>query len=132
MCWVSRKQTSVALSSMEAKYAALSGACKELLRLRRLLEDFQEIQPEPTIVYEDNRSCNDFVQPSRRSKHIDTWMPFAKDSAEKGVVAYCSCSLLQFVQYCSSEEMEADMLTKPLASVKLKVFAEAIGLVVAD
>lgn len=39
ICWASRKQTGVALSSMEAEYVALSEACRELLWLRKLLED---------------------------------------------------------------------------------------------
>lgn len=74
------------------------------------------------MILEDNRSCIDFVKEgrlSRRSKHIDTRLYFTKDLAEKGVVT---------LQYCSTEKMIADVLTKPLSAVKQARFAEMMGL----
>lgn len=123
ICWASRKQTSVALSSMEAEYVALSEACRELLWLRKLLEDFGFKQQGPTTVFEDNISCIDFTsvdRTSRRSKHIDTRKFFAKDLSDKGLVS---------ISYCPSESMVADILTKPLGSVKQQQFATMMGLI---
>ena len=37
--WFSKKQTSVALSTMEAEYVALSEAAKETIHLRRLIRE---------------------------------------------------------------------------------------------
>jgi hypothetical protein len=37
--WSSKKQTTVAISSTEAEYAAAAHACQELIWLRRLLVD---------------------------------------------------------------------------------------------
>ncbi|XP_055633480.1 uncharacterized protein LOC129773848 [Toxorhynchites rutilus septentrionalis] len=122
ICWASRKQTSVSLSSMEAEYMALSEACRELVWLRQILEEMGEHQRKPTVVLEDNRSCIDFVETdrkSRRSKHIDTRVHYTKDLVDKGVVT---------LQFCSSEEMTADILTKPLGAVKQQRFALAMGL----
>lgn len=122
VCWASRKQTSVSLSSMEAEYFALSEACKEVVWLRRLLEEIGEKQGGPTVILEDNRSCIDFVKEerlSRRSKHIDTRLCYTRDLVEKAVVV---------LQHCSSENMTADILTKPLCAVKQKRFAEKMGL----
>lgn len=126
ICWASRKQTSVSLSSMEAEYMALSEACRELVWLRQLLEEIGAPQQKPTTVLEDNRSCIEFVETdrkSRRSKHIDTRVHYTKDLVDKGVVA---------LQYCSTEEMTADILTKPLGAVKQQRFVEAMGLVSTD
>lgn len=123
ICWASRKQTSVSLSSMEAEYMALSEACRELVWLRQLLEEMGERQRKPTVVLEDNRSCIEFVdtdRKSKRSKHIDTRVHYTKDLVEKGVVT---------LQYCSTEKMAADILTKPLSSVKQQRFAITMGLV---
>lgn len=120
--WVSRKQTCVSLSTMEAEYIALSEACREVLWLRKLLEDFEEKPKGPTTLLEDNISCIDFVaidRSSRRSKHIDTRLHFAKDLSEKGIVA---------VEYCPSGSMIADILTKPLGCLKQKQFSEMLGL----
>lgn len=126
VCWASRKQTSVSLSSMEAEYMALSEACRELVWLRQLLDEVGERQMKPTTILEDNRGCIEFVETdrkSRRSKHIDTRMHYTKDLVDKGVVV---------LQYCPSEEMTADILTKPLGAVKQQRFVEAMGLVSTD
>lgn len=122
ICWASRKQTNVALSSMEAEYVALSEACREVVWLRRLLEEVQLKQTDATVIYEDNRSCIDFIgieRQSRQSKHIDTRMCFARDLVEKGTVR---------ILYCPSEEMKADILTKPLGGTKQLKFSKAMGL----
>jgi hypothetical protein len=54
--WSSKKQTSVATSSTQAEYMAMTPAAKEALWFRRF---FQEIEyystpHEPTKIYEDN------------------------------------------------------------------------------
>jgi len=55
--WVCRKQSCVALSSTEAEYIALAEACQEAVWLRNLLEDFNEKQEQPTIIFEDNKAA---------------------------------------------------------------------------
>lgn len=105
---------------------AFSEACCELVWLRQLLEEIGEPQQKLTTVLEDNRSCIEFVETdrkSRRSKHIDTRVHYTKDLVDKGVVV---------LQYCSTEEMTADILTKPLGAVKQQRFVEAMGLVSTD
>ncbi|KXJ83585.1 hypothetical protein RP20_CCG003950 [Aedes albopictus] len=107
---------------MEAEYIALSEACKEVVWLRRLLADFDAEQHGPTIIFEDNTSCISFVEverQSRLSKHIDTRMHFTKDLVQRGIVG---------LKYCATETMVADVLTKPVGSVKQKQFATALGL----
>ncbi|XP_065073043.1 uncharacterized protein LOC135697357 [Ochlerotatus camptorhynchus] len=59
--WVSRKQSCVAMSTMEAEYVALSEATQEVVWLRRLLTELNENQRRPTVIFEDNKSCLDFV-----------------------------------------------------------------------
>lgn len=122
VCWASRKQANVSLSSMEAEYIALSEACKEVVWLRRLLTEMDAEQREPTVIYEDNTSCISFVEverQSRLSKHIDTRMHYTKDLVQNGVV---------ILKYCASETMVADILTKPVGSVKQKQFSTSMGL----
>ncbi|XP_062538846.1 uncharacterized protein LOC134207143 [Armigeres subalbatus] len=88
VCWASRKQAKVSLSSMEAEYIALSEASKEVVWLRRLLAKMDAKQPDATIIYEDNyyTSCISFVEverQSRLSKHIDTRMPYTMDLVKR-------------------------------------------------
>lgn len=120
--WASRRQSSVTLSTMEAEYVALTEACQEAIWLRQLLQDFREKQIEPTIVMEDNQSCLTFVKSerqNRRSKHIDTKQRFV----------YELCVTKQItLQYCPTEDMLADVFTKPLGPLKHKMCCELLGL----
>jgi hypothetical protein len=55
--WLSRKQTSVALSTTEAEYIAASVASREAVWLRKLLAGIFDLELEPTLIHCDNQSC---------------------------------------------------------------------------
>jgi hypothetical protein len=74
IAWTSKKQNSVAMSTMEAEFLALSSCTQEILYLRSLLTELYIPQDHPTTMYQDNQSCIQFAtsgQVSQRSKHID-------------------------------------------------------------
>lgn len=122
VAWSSRKQTTVALSSTEAEYLAASHACRELLWLRCLLEDLGFANNNPTIVYEDNQGCIKLVESDRcgaRTKHIDVCHHLLRDLRAQGIIA---------LQYCTTKNMLADILTKPLSKELFKFFVEQLGL----
>lgn len=122
ICWVSKRQDSVALSTLEAEYNALSLACQETVWLRRLLKDLDEPQLETTTIFEDNQGCLSFVKAERSSgrvKHIDTKSHYIRELCERKIVA---------LQYCPSAEMIADALTKPLGPTMLTTFVDRLGL----
>ncbi|XP_055622886.1 uncharacterized protein LOC129766386 [Toxorhynchites rutilus septentrionalis] len=56
VCWVSRRQSCVTLSTMEAEYVALAETCQEVIWLRRLLEDFGEHQVTATVAMETTKA----------------------------------------------------------------------------
>ncbi|XP_062539030.1 uncharacterized protein LOC134207326 [Armigeres subalbatus] len=119
--WTSRRQASVTLSSMEAEYVALSETCQETLWMRKLLGDFGEAPGAPTTLKEDNQSCLAFVRSersNRRSKHIDTRERFIQELCDRKEVA---------LEYCSTDEMLADLLTKPLGPLKHQKFCNMLG-----
>lgn len=120
--WISRKQTSVTLSSMEAEYVSLCEACQELIWLRALLKDMGEEQKKATVIHEDNQSCISFVkseQTTRRSKHIETKEQYVRNLCDEGKIE---------LKYCPTDSMTADLLTKPLGAQKIRRFAEMIGM----
>ena len=51
--WSSKKQKTVALSSAEAEYIAATDAACEAVWLKRLIEDLQQGDNEPTIIHCD-------------------------------------------------------------------------------
>lgn len=91
LLWVSKLQTQIALSTMEAEYIALSSAMRELIAIREILKEIKLLvfssKTKPTYsmiaktfeeiptskVYEDNESCLKFATMPRmspRTKHI--------------------------------------------------------------
>lgn len=121
--WGCRKQSIVALSTMEAEFIALSEACKEMLWLRRLLEDMQQSVDGPSKIYEDNQSCLKFIETERLSnlsKHIDTRDKFVKDYVDRNLILF---------EYCPTEKMVADLMTKPLNVQRLEKLRMMAGLI---
>lgn len=120
--WCCRKQECVSLSSTEAEYISLSEASQEAVWLRRLMNDFEVKLNHATVIYEDNQSCLKLIENekfSRRTKHIETKYNFVRDLKSKDILDF---------KYCPTDQMEADMMTKPLQATKIKQFRELIGL----
>ena len=72
--WASRKQRTVAVSTMEAEYMAASLATREAIWLRTLLTEIGLLQNKPTLPNIDNQSAIDFSKNQgshSKSKHID-------------------------------------------------------------
>jgi hypothetical protein len=72
--WLSRKQTSVALSTTKAEYITASVASHEAVWLRKLIVGIFDLELEPTLTHCDNQSCvklpeNPFFHD--KSKHIE-------------------------------------------------------------
>lgn len=122
IAWASRKQTSVALSSTEAEFVAFAEALRELIWTERMLNDFDEKVEAPIKMYEDNQGCIKLLNDRtchQRVKHIDIKYKFVHDHiAAKNVAAV----------YCPTDNMIADMLTKPLDGPKLARHDKTIGL----
>ncbi|GKA75686.1 retrovirus-related pol polyprotein from transposon TNT 1-94 [Tanacetum coccineum] len=86
--WSSKRQKSVAISSMEAEYIVMSGCCAQILWMRSQITDYG-LGFNKIPMYCDNKSaialCYNNVQHSR-SKHIDIRFHFIKEQVENGVV----------------------------------------------
>lgn len=80
--WSSRKQATVAKSSTEAEYVALSSATQEAVWLRRLMEDLGRQMDAPTTIYEDNQGAIELAKNAKyhnRTKHVDTCHHFVRE-----------------------------------------------------
>ncbi|GJR06641.1 hypothetical protein Tco_0529625 [Tanacetum coccineum] len=90
--WSSKKQRSIAISTTEAEYIAMSGCCAQILWIRSQLKDYGfDFNKIP--MYYDNKSdiylCCNNIQHSR-SKHIDIRHHFIREQntmAEQNVPA---------------------------------------------
>ncbi len=120
MSWSSRLQPSVALSTAEAEYMAAAAATKEALWLRILLKDL-ECQDETVNIKCDNQGAIQLGKnpiASQRSKHIDVRYHFVREHVQSGDVIF---------KYCATQEMVADILTKPLPRAKFVFCHERMG-----
>jgi hypothetical protein len=121
--WSSKKQTLVALSSTESEYVALSEAAREVLWVRRFLEDSMELVfDEPTVIFEDNQSAIAFAQNQRivgRTKHIHVKYHFVRDLIENYTIK---------LVYRNTKLMTADILTKTLPPASHAHHSERLGI----
>ena len=110
--WKSQRQPTVALSTAEAEYMALTAAAQEALFLKQLLEELHHNSESAITLFEDNQSCIALSKNSMttgRSKHMDVRYHFCRERVESGDIA---------VAYCATEDMLADVLTKPLVNAR--------------
>lgn len=115
--WCSKRQPTVALSTTEAEYMAMSSAAQEALWLRGLSEEIERTSNSPTQIFCDNQGArnlalNGAYQP--RTKHIDVRHHFMREKVQ--------AKLLSFM-YIPTKKMVADSLTKALSVDK---FSECI------
>ena len=71
--WFIRKQSCMALNTVEADYVTACSASCEGVWLRKLLSDLFDLQLDATCIYCNNQSCMKFVENpvfNDKSKHI--------------------------------------------------------------
>jgi hypothetical protein len=104
--WKSRKQPTVALSSSEAEYMAITEGTKEALYLRQLCISLGLLQSDTTTIHVDNQSAialaNNTAGNHSRTKHIDIRYHFIRQQTD-----------ITYVHVDSKSNL-ADILTKPL------------------
>jgi hypothetical protein len=119
----SKLQHSVALSTAEAEYVALSLCVQEIVWTTNLLKEMNIRVELPVVVHEDNQSAiaiakNDGYQ--SRAKHIDIRYHFVREQIK---------SMNIDLRYTESKLQLADFLTKPLSTKKFQqlVIKSSIG-----
>lgn len=139
--WMSKKQKSVATSTMDAEYMAMCSAAKQSQWIALAMRDmgatryigghqFKPLVKEktkfmigsPVLIRGDNQAALGLVrdaQISDRSKHIDVAYHYQRDLLKK--------DRLQ-VEFVGTADMVADGMTKPLAGEIFKRFIRLLGM----
>ena len=120
--WSSKKQSSVALSSMESEYIALLHALKEQIWIHRLLKELGYDVTNQNTIYTDSHSAIALAnnpEHHARTKHIDIQYHFVRDCVEDGRL---------HLEYCPTEDMVADGLTKALGPEEHRKLAKMMGM----
>ena len=108
ICWSSKLQPTVALSTAEAETMAGLEAVKQLMHLRLFLKELGNEQHGPSVVFEDNNAAISIAhgkEQSKRSKHYQIKVHFLNEAYKSGIFAY---------EKVPTKEMLADAFTKSL------------------
>ena len=139
--WSSKKQKSVATSTMEAEYMAMCQAAKQSQWLAQLLRDMgygkyigcNQYQPtvkeeqsfvigSPVKLFGDNQASLSLVRDAHtyeRSKHIDVAYHYVRDLHRRNRIN---------VEFIGTRDMVADGFTKPLPKPDFARFISQLGL----
>ena len=120
--WSSRKQELVTFSTAEAEYVAATHAAKEGIWLRRLIGELFGPIDNSTPLYCDNQAALMLATTDNfhaRTKHIDIRYHYIRHEVNAGTFTLI---------YCPTDDMVADILTKPLPGWKVKAHTAVLGL----
>ena len=118
--WSSKKQSTVALSSCEAEYIALTVASAQALWLRKLLDEIGEKQHGPTILYCDNQSAIQLAHNPihhSRPKHFQLKYHFIRDMVEKDQIE---------LHYCNTKINLADIFIKGVVKAQYVMLRDSM------
>ncbi|GJU40015.1 hypothetical protein Tco_1192972 [Tanacetum coccineum] len=119
--WFSKKQTTLAISTTEAKYVSAEKACQQALWMKQALV-YYDIKLDDIPVYCENKGAIDLSKNPvlhSRTKHIKIRHHFLRDNVQKGNIS---------IENVSSEDNIADILTKPLKREPFNLLRLGLGL----
>ena len=124
--WCSKKQSVIALSSCEAEYVAGSLAACQANWLQSLLSEMNIIADITVVLKIDNKSAINLAKnpvSHGKSKHIETRFHFLRDQVTKGKLK---------LEYCSTDNQQADILTKAVKRDQFLKLRREMGVVSFD
>jgi hypothetical protein len=120
--WSSKLQSIVALSTTEVEFVAAVSAGQEAIWMRQFLGELGYAPAGPALMLMDNQSAMQVAKNPEhhgRMKHLDLRFFWLRDEVTKRHLA---------VHYVPTADMAADILTKPLARVKVQRGRELLGI----
>ncbi|CAJ2634633.1 unnamed protein product [Trifolium pratense] len=124
--WCSKKQSVIALSSCEAEYVAGSLAACQANWLQSLLNEMKIIDNITVMLKIDNKSAINLAKnpvSHGKSKYIETRFHFLRDQVNKGKLS---------LEYCSTDNQQADIMTKAVKRDQFLKLRREIGIVCFD
>src|SRR5579871_5230273 len=118
--WKSVKQECTALSTLEVEYISTATATKEVIWMRRLLNELGFKQG-VTVMKTDNEGAKNLANNnmiSKRSKHIDTRYYYIRDVLKEGDIK---------LVHCAGRDNTADVFTKAIPLPRFRECREELG-----
>lgn len=121
--WNSKRQDTVALSSTEAEYIAVSWSIREAIWLQNFVQELDKKVAKSIKIWVDNQSAIKLSETdgyNKRTKHIDVRYHHLREKIEDGTIQ---------LEYVPTEENAADILTKAVGGPKTKLCSVKMGLI---
>ena len=106
--WSSKRQTTVALSTVEAEYVAMSRCAQQMVWMHSWLAEVRVKYSSPGLLKADNRGAIALMKNTKdhgKVKHIDIRHHYIRELLRSGVIA---------IEQVPSEDNLADLFTKPI------------------
>ena len=106
--WSSKRQATVALSTVEAEYVAMSRCAQQMVWMQSWLSEAQIEYTTPGIIKGDNRGAIALTKNTKdhgKVKHIDIRHHYIRELLRSGAIT---------MEQVSSTDNLADLFTKPL------------------
>jgi hypothetical protein len=122
VCWCSKKQNSVALSTTEAEYVAAGSYCAQLLWIRQILKDYGYSMNHIPLLCDNESAIKIAYNPSEhsRTKHIDIRHHFLRDHAIKEDIV---------ISHVRTNDQLADIFTKPLDERRFRELRSELNII---
>ncbi|GKD54112.1 hypothetical protein Tco_1287499 [Tanacetum coccineum] len=119
--WFSKKQTTLAISTIETEYVSAGKAYQQALWMKQALVDYDIVLDDIPILCDNKGSINLSKIPVLHShtKHIEICHHFLRDNVQKGNIS---------IEKVSFEDIIADILTKPLKREPFNLLRLGLGL----
>lgn len=122
--WTSKQQATVALSTTDAEFISMTLAIQECIWLHRFSNEIRPQHLDALTLHCDNQGAlklgkNGSASSSPRTKHIDVKEKFIREQLNEGTLK---------LKYIETNEMIADILTKPMTTAKQSKFTGNLGI----
>jgi hypothetical protein len=106
--WSSKRQTTVALSTVEAEYVAMSRCAQQMVWMQSWLNEVEVKISVPGLIRGDSRGAIALTKNTKdhgKVKHIDIRHHYIRELLQSGMI---------MIEQVSSADNLADLFTKPL------------------
>lgn len=118
-----KKQDVVAQSTVETEYIVAAGAANQVIWLKKLMGDLNLYSALPTILHIDNKSTISITRNPvmhEQTKHINIKFQEIRNAERSREIK---------LEYCSSRDQLADIMTKSLGNAKFEEMRSRLGIV---
>ena len=121
--WLSKKKSSISLSTSEAKYIIATICCTQVLWMKQILQDIQVKYDDPIPILYDNTSAINISKNTTmhaKTKHIPINFHFLWEQVtEKNIK----------LEYTRTKEQIVDIFTKPIPRDTFEYLRQRLGLI---